>query len=183
MTSALLDRMPKAKPAKPMGEASAISEYVEACKAVDALTPAVRMLQLRHFLAERKMKEYDAEEVHKYLCDLACKRQEEVGANRINIEWMPLRKVDRKTNIDWVQLGEAVRSSSVYCIQSRDIYPKVVPRSVITTVATISKEFPDARFFVSDIKNVQDPFLGVGFPGQVLAIIEVWSEPGFMPTK
>lgn len=61
------------------------------------------------------------------------------------------------------------------------VYRKLVPGSVLQTVATIRESFPDAKFFVSDIEQVKDPFLLVTFRDTKAVIVDFWDEPGFRP--
>ena len=163
-----------------IGSADEIEGYVALCEEIKAVTPAVRMLQLRHFLAERGIPEYDASEVDAYLFAIAAAARKLAGDWDLwNISWCPLREEDKGVCFRWVR--ERGIEQGVRVQRETDLYHRLVPASVLSTVQTISKEFPDAKFFVSEISRVADPFLAVTFPGQTLLIVDFWAEPGFRP--
>ena len=60
------------------------------------------------------------------------------------------------------------------------IYNKPIPPEVLPTIARILDRMPDAEFYVTDIDEFKDPFLGVTVPGSdTLFVIERWDEPAF----
>ena len=154
------------------GDAEEITAYANLCQRIRAETPAVQMLRLQHFLAEQGILAYDSIEVRQHLSKLCGETK------RYN--WHPLREEDGGVSFRWYWGDERCASSSSPSIH---LYGEVVPSSVLETVEKIVEKFPDAKFFVSAISDVKDPFLGVTFPGQVLIIVEVWDEPGFRPVR
>ena len=162
-------------------EPDEVESYVTLCKEIGAETPAVRMLQLRQFLAERGIPEYNGHQVHQYLLHLAKTQVEETGLVQ-RIFWYPLRKDDLGDQHPlWYAWGDVAGMAVFIQYQSNTLYHKLVPASALGTVQTILKAFPDAKFFVSDIAQVADPFLAVTIPGQALMIVDFWDEPGFRP--
>lgn len=163
-------------------ESDVLEEYLALCKEIGAETPAVRMLQLQQFLAERSIPVYNGPQVHAYLIQLAKTQAKKTGQAQ-TIFWYPLRKDDTGNQhplwFAWNDVGDNV--SIKYLETMETIYYKLVPASALRTVQTILQEFPDAKFFVSDISTAQDPFLAVTIPGQTLTIIDFWDEPGFRP--
>lgn len=155
-----------------------VASYIRLCQKSGSETPAVKMLRLRHFLADRGIPEYNLREVLGYLESLWRREVEKEHEDIIRISWLPLREVDKDI---------AFRSyrDFRYCpSESSDwLYPELVPSSVMETVGRIAEEFPDAKFFVSSIGTHPDPFMAVTFPGQPLVIVDFWNEPGFRPTK
>lgn len=60
------------------------------------------------------------------------------------------------------------------------IYNKPIPPEVLPTIARIVDRMPDVEFYVSDVLEIKDPFLGVTVPGSdTLFVIERWNEPSF----
>ena len=63
---------------------------------------------------------------------------------------------------------------------SPDVYDKPIPLPVMLTIQRIKSRFPAAKFFVSDIREVSDPFLAVTVEGSdSFFVVERWDEPGF----
>lgn len=166
------DTRPKPRVIKPVGEAEEVRGYVALCQKICAETPAVRMLQLRQFLAERGIPEYDNRHVDAYLLGVVYQREKSTHGY-LKYFWHPLREEDKDTSFHWFWDAK--------CDSSRTVYHQLVPGSVLQTVATILEAFPDAKFFVSDIAAVRDPFLLVTFPDVSPVIVDFWSEPGFRP--
>ena len=138
------------------------------------------MFQLKHFLADRGIPEYNPLEVHKYLNQIVSLQNQE----SLCYSWFCLRKTDKKRldknkkrfgTFNWFHDGKHAHW------RIPEIYDELVPSSVLETVSTIVEEFPDALFFVSKIQHVKDPFLAVTFSGETLVVIDFWSEPGFRP--
>lgn len=173
---------PQRQKISPMGTHEELEGYAALCKEIGAETPAVRLLQLQQFLAERGIPEYDGWQVHQYLIHQAKMRKKATGQNQ-TIFWYPLRKDDTGDQhplwFAWNDVGNGV--SIEYLPVKDTIYYKLVPGSVLETARTVHHAFPDAKFFVSDIAKLQDPFLAVNIPGQELLIIDFWDEPGFRP--
>lgn len=144
------------------GDREEIQNYVVLCQKIGAETPAVKMLRLKNFLAERGIPEYDIKEVRAYLDKLLIPGQ--------TVFWMPLRTVDDGEKCIWLT-------------KNKMIYPHLVPSSVLETVSTILEVFPDAQFFVSYIATNPDPFLIVTYEGQTPVVVDFWDEPGFRPVK
>jgi hypothetical protein len=63
---------------------------------------------------------------------------------------------------------------------SADVYNKPIPMPVMLTIDRIESLYPSARFYVSDIRDVKDPFLAVTVDGaDTFFVIERWDEPSF----
>lgn len=169
------DTRPKKQQVKCVGDPDEVKNYVVLCQKIRAETPAVRMLQLRQFLTERGIPEYDSNQVHRYLWKMVDELSRRGG--RYGYKWHPLREEDKKTSFRW--WWSRVESA---CESSDTLYHQLVPSSVLQTVATILEAFPDAKFFVSDISLVKDPFLLVTFPDVDPVIVDFWNEPGFLPS-
>jgi hypothetical protein len=171
---------PKPRKVQPQGNSEEVQQYVFLCQKIRAETPVVRMLQLRQFLAERGIPEYDINEVDQHLTRLAAQRNQETNDPHCYY-WHPLREEDKGTSFRWWwNLGGEWRCRSNGL---NEVYHKLVPPSVLETVVTIMEKFPDAKFFVSDISHVKDPFLAVTFQGQWPVIVDFWDEPDFRPSK
>lgn len=173
---------PQPRKVRAVGTKKELEDYFALCKDISAETPAVRMLQLRQFLAERGIPEYDGWQVHLHLIHQAKMQRKATGQNQ-TIFWYPLRKDDTGDQhplwFAWDNVGDGV---SIKYMETKDtIYYKLVPASALETVKMILQGFPDAKFFVSDIAELQDPFLAVNIPGQKLLIVDFWDEPGFRP--
>lgn len=148
-----------------------IMDYTQLCKKVGAKPRELRSLTLRQFLADNGMPEYDPRQVADWLNHLA----QEAGPH-VLYHWKPLREKDLKMpDIRWWwhndNYGERAKTSSKQ-------YDGLVPSTVLLTVQKIAKAFPDACFFVSEVED-PDPFLAVGFPNQLLVIVDWWAEQGF----
>ena len=167
------DLRPRKQEVKHMGTSAEVREYVALCQKIHADTPVVRMLQLRQFLAERGIPDYQSIQVHSYLYNMAEEREKTGGY--FSYKWHPLREEDKEVTFRW--WWKHVDK----CESTGTLYHKLVPGSVLATVATILETFPDAKFFVSDISGVEDPFLLVTFPDVDPVIIDFWNEPGFRP--
>ncbi len=164
------DIRPKQRKVEPAGHPDEVKSYVALCQKIHAETPAVRMLQLRQFLVERGIPEYEVSQVHQYLRGLVAK----IG-NYVCYTWKPLREEDKNTRFRWWWGG------GNRCELSDTLYHKLVPHSVLQTVAIILEALPDAKFFVSHISEVKDPFLLVTFTDVDPVVVDFWNEPGFRP--
>lgn len=160
----------------PKGE---VEEYAALCQTVLGEIPnAAKMLLLRQFLAERGLPVYDSRLVHEYLMQKAKDEQGSEPGERA-VYWQPLRKKDRLKSFAWWWGYD--HKYGRRCEISREVYNKLVPSSALETVKVISSEFPDAKFFVSNIREVLDPFLLVTYPLVEPAVVDFWDEPGFKP--
>ena len=55
-----------------------------------------------------------------------------------------------------------------------------IPIPVMLTIDRIESLYPSARFYISDIRDVKDPFLAVTVDGaDTLFVIERWDDPNF----
>lgn len=165
----------KPQPVAPSGQKvkAESKEMVESYKTL-AQKLGFNPLQLKNeefklFLKENNIPIYDYNHVLKYLNELV-----DQSGSRKSIVWSPLRQKER----------DAILKSETRPINDRlnsNIYQQIVPLSVLQTIEKINDAFPDAQFFVSEITNIPDPFLAVGFAGLPLTIVDFWAEPGFKP--
>lgn len=126
---------------------------------------ALREAELESVLREEMIPVYEYAKVEAFLND-QCRRAGAVNTwIRFQWSWKPLRKQDRMKH------GERVSNS---------VYQQAVPYPVLLRVEQIAERLPEAKFFVSEIEKVQDPFLAVTVEGsQRFWVIERWNEPNF----
>jgi hypothetical protein len=61
-----------------------------------------------------------------------------------------------------------------------EIYNKFIPLPVMFTMEKIEQRIHDVEFYVTDIREFRDPYLGVTVPGSdTILVIERWDEPTF----
>jgi hypothetical protein len=114
---------------------------------------------------------YADEQVEKYL---EWKAEQKQRANslagnvftRYSVFWRPLRETDIETDLDTDRADNLV-------------YDKMVPERVLLTVEKVLGRYPKAKFYVSDIQEVLDPFLKVDLGCLRDFIVAAWDEPGF----
>jgi hypothetical protein len=155
------------------GTTEEVQSYVALCRKIGAETPAVRMLQLEQFMAERGIPEYDTDAVDDRLLALAKKS----GGTNASYVWHPLREQDKGVSFRWFW----EENGRELCTIEDTVYHELVPASVLETVSIILEQFPDAKFFVSDLPDEDDPFLLVTFPDVSPLIVDFWNEPDFRP--
>lgn len=157
------------------------AEYIELAQSIGLESPAFRLHQLTKLLAEKNIPIYNYEQVVRFLGD-------KISSGYM--VWAPLRKQDIDANcVQKLYVNDAhgyilgKHQQFDFDIGYNLPYNKAVPISVLQTVKTINDNFPDARFFVSELAhlNVPDPFLAVGFDGTELLVVDFWDEPGFKP--
>lgn len=162
------------------GDVQWIEEYSNLSDYIGFDSPALKFAKLKTLLANKNIPIYDIQHVIKYLMS----KRTDV---KYLVKWAPLRKGDMShCCIPSIVYEPSTNSYSGRFHGHFDDgrlfpYEKAVPMSVLNTVKTIMDEFAEARFFVSDIKLVQDPFLAVGFDGTELLVVDFWDEPGFKP--
>ncbi len=166
-----------------VGGEEEVARYTALCAALKVTGGALRMMELRRFLAKSGIPEYSDEQVHAHLIRLAKAQQKKQGGGPVEINWHPLRQQDREIidDLRWIAWGEL--APKITLGQNPHIYHELVPESVLETVRKISDVFPDASFYVTDIADVSDPFLAVTFRDQTLLVVEFWAEPGFRPVS
>lgn len=148
-------------------DAGVMNEYIKISRELGYVCSAVRIYELDKFLAENNMVVYNYQQVAEHIEILT--RESDLCWG-----WYQLREQD-KLNIKsefWVP-GAFIQK----------VYDKPVPLSVLGTVKKIQDAFSDAKFFVSELHVVKDPFLLVTFDGTEnnYRIVDFWNEPGFRP--
>jgi hypothetical protein len=129
--------------------------------------------KLEAILAEEMIPVYEYAKVEAYLDNLVAKRNYELGRESQSIwgrramwSWYSLRKGEHKG----IRHGKVVKY----------VYQQAIEKPVLLAIDLIQSRLPEARFFVSQIEEVADPFLAVTVPGSAkLYVIERWNEPGF----
>jgi len=125
--------------------------------AIDIASRASTSDQLRNFLSENGICVYDRQRVRRYMDSIT------------------------PSGSEWIWAPIAYRDPIAPWDIPTAAYRKAIPMPVLMTIAKIREAFPEAEFFVTDIRRLPkgDPFLSVRMPGEELFIIERWDEPGF----
>jgi hypothetical protein len=132
---------------------------------------AILEAKLERVLHAEMIPVYEYAKVTAYLDHLVAKRNyEEVNVKgpwfRSEWSWFSLRKGEHK----------GIREAKVV----KPVYQGAIPLPVLMTIDKIQSQLPEARFFISQVKEVPDPFLAVSVPGsEKLWVVERWDEPGF----
>lgn len=145
-------------------------EYVQISKKLGINKIPLRLLELAKVVREETLGVYSYEEVARYLD----KQVEKLASARLESwrsfyewRWHPVKEYSSRH----YRAGSHFETS---------IYNKPIPPEVLPTIAKIVERFPDAEFYVTDIREYKDPFLGVTVPGsETLFVIERWNEPSF----
>lgn len=171
-------------------EADELSAYAEVAQELGFDTPAFQQERFKAFLKTQGLVLYDAKQVESFLTDQygeprTVKRERWDGRPPVVASWgwRPMRTVDRgEANGGFGFWGSHVNGS---VMRSASAYDKAIPLPVLLTARNVAKEFPGAKFFVSDeVRDadlplpVLDPFLMVEYGGTRF-IIERWDEPNF----
>ena len=130
----------------------------------------LRLVELAKVVRQETLGIYPYEEVARYL-DKQIEKLANSRSNRWSSfhewRWHPVKDYSTRH----------YRSGSHF---DTSIYNKPIPEEILPTIARIADRFPDAEFYVTDIDEFKDPFLGVTVPGSdTLFVIERWDEPSF----
>jgi hypothetical protein len=144
------------------------AEYVALSQQLGVNTIPLRLCELAQIVREETLGTYSYERVVSYLDkQVAALRQSK--SNRWLIQewsWCPVKQYP------------SYRHHSRHF--SSDVYNKPIPAEVLPTIVRVLARMPDAEFFVSDVEEFKDPFLGVTVPGSdTLFVLERWDEPSF----
>jgi hypothetical protein len=143
--------------------------YIRASQQLQINEIPLALAELEQVLREETLGIYDYAKVAAYL-DEQCRQLEEKRKpgefHSYEWRWHPIREY-------W----------SVYSWlpkQSNEVYNKPIPPEAFPTIERILSHYPEALFYVSDIRNFQDPFLAVTVKGaDKMHVIERWDEPSF----
>jgi len=147
------------------------AEYLTLAERLGIRNGAILTAKLERVLHAEMIPVYEYAKVAAYLDHLAERRTHELRAAsgewiRSSWCWFSLRKGEHK----------GVHTANV----SKSVYQSAIPAPVLLTIEKIQTQLPEARFFISAIVDVPDPFLAVSVPGaDKLWVIERWDEPGF----
>ena len=156
------------QPVKSRVMSSAPAEYEAVCTEL-GFTPTKlleerALIEFQAFCDENSIPLYNLQAVEAYLEQQVRKTKKKFKGDYIIFTWEALRKQDHHYFKD--HPGSAVA------------YNKKVPIEALKTALTVAKHYPEARFYVSDIKHYPDPFLAVVLPNIAeKQIIAVWDEP------
>ena len=145
-------------------------EYVRLSQHLGINKIPLRLVELAKVVREETLGIYPYEDVVRYLD----KQVEKLAGSRSD-RWHSFH--------EWRWHPVKEYSSRHYRSGSRfdaSIYNKPIPQEIVPIIARIANRFPDAEFYVTDIQEFNDPFLGVTVPGSdTLFVIERWDEPAF----
>lgn len=146
------------------------AEYMRLASKLGIKSPVILEAKLERVLEEERIHVYNFDKVSAFLqneCQRLRKKSAEAKTfNSYQWYWKPLREQDRNK-----KLSKALN----------EIYLQKVPDVVLMTVEKIADRMPEAKFFVSEIKEYEDPFLGVTVKkSSKIWVIERWNEPAFM---
>jgi hypothetical protein len=145
-------------------------EYVRLSQQLGINKIPLRLADLAEIVREETLGVYPYEDVVRYL-------DKQVGklASRRSERWRSFYEWN------WHPIKEY--SSRHYRFAAHfdaSVYNKPIPPEVLPTIARIVDRMPDVEFYVSDVQEMKDPFLGVTVPGSdTLFVIERWDEPSF----
>ncbi len=144
-------------------------EYVRLSQHLGINTIPLRLVDLAKVVREETLGIYPYEDVVCYLD----KQVEKLAGSRSN-RWHSFHEWR------WHPVKEYRSSHRYESPFDGRIYNKPIPPEVLPTIERIVDRFPDAEFYVTDIQEFKDPFLGVTVPGsETLFVIERWNEPAF----
>jgi hypothetical protein len=145
-------------------------EFVQLSQQLGINKIPLRLVELARVVREETMGVYPYEDVVRYL-------DKQVG------KLAGVRSERWRSFYEWRWHPAKEYSSRHYRSASHFdfiIYNKPIPQEVLSTIARIVDRIPDAEFYVSDVQEFKDPFLGVTVPGSdTLFVIERWDEPSF----
>lgn len=150
------------------------SDYLRLVEKLGIRSAAILTVKLEAILADEFIPVFDYEKVEQYLNNECLKRAQAQALaqaqDRLSYTswcWKPVRAEDRKGTSGMPRV-------------TRQLYQQAIPGEVLLTMERIAAKLPEAKFFVSEIVDVADPFLAVTVKGaNKLWVIERWDEPSF----
>jgi hypothetical protein len=141
-------------------------EYIELSKRLGINKIPLQLIELARVIREVCIGVYEYDAVTRYL-DGQVERKRKNRFDYTDWNWHPIKS----SNGFWSGWPNHV---------SADVYNKPIPMPVMLTIDRIESLYPSARFYVSDIRDVKDPFLAVTVDGaDTFFVIERWDEPSF----
>jgi hypothetical protein len=145
-------------------------EYVRLSKALGINKIPLRLVELARVVQEECLGTHPYEAVVRYLD----RRVEELRKKRprshyyyTEWSWHPVKQYSSHHSLSNPRFDYWV-------------YDKPIPYPVMLTISKIQQRINDAEFYVTDIREYRDPFLGVTVTGSdTLFVIERWDEPKF----
>jgi hypothetical protein len=145
-------------------------EFVQLSRKLGINKIPLRLAELAQVVREETLGVYPYEDVARYL-DKQVERlmsgKSDSWRFRYEWRWHPVKEYSSH------------RSWSDSPFDSR-VYNKPIPPEIMVTIERMLDRMADAEFYVTDVQNYKDPFLGVTVPGSdTLFVIERWNEPAF----
>ena len=145
-------------------------EYVRLSKALGINKIPLRLAELAHVIQEECLGTYPYEDVVRYLdkrVEELRKKQSRPHYYYTEWRWHPAKEYSSHRSLSNPRFD---------CW----VYNKPIPPPVMLTIAKILQRIDDAEFYVTDIREYKDPFLGVTVTGsETLFVVERWDEPAF----
>lgn len=150
------------------------AEYRARARRLGVKTPALLEVEMEEAIKAENLPIYNYDRVTAYLKNL-CDRQNAGKTRKLfsmepwaEWRWLPLRERDFLQDIVQPK-GMGAR-----------VYKQRVPDVVLEVIETLQNRLPEAKFFVSEIVQVADPFLAVTVEGsEKLWVVQRWNEPAF----
>jgi hypothetical protein len=145
-------------------------EYIRLSKALGINKIPLRLVELAQVVQEECLDTYPYEDVERYLDRRVQElRKKKSGFHYYYPEW-------RWHPVKEYSLHLSLSNPRFDC----SVYNKPIPPPVMITIAKILQRIYDAEFYVTDIREYKDPFLGVTVTGSdTLFVVERWDEPTF----
>lgn len=141
-------------------------EYIELSKRLGINTIPLQLVDLARLIRQVCIGIYEYDAVVRYL-DGQVERMRKTRFDHTDWNWHPIKPCHHF----WSGRPDHV---------SADVYNKPIPMPVMLTIAQIESLYPAARFYVSDLRDVKDPFLAATVDGSdTFFVIERWDEPTF----
>jgi hypothetical protein len=145
-------------------------EYIRLSRTLGINKIPLRLVELARVVQEECLGVYPYEHVARYLD----KRVQELRKNKSGSHyhyaewrWHPLKEYSSHHSLSNPRFDYWV-------------YNKPIPYPVMLTIGKIQQRINDAEFYVTDIREYRDPFLGVTVMGSdTLFVVERWGEPAF----
>ena len=143
--------------------------YIRASQRLQINEIPLALAELEQVLREETLGVYDYTKVAAYL-DEQCRQLNEKRKPGLfrSYEWR------------WHPIREYCCVYGWLPNQSNEVYNKPIPPEIFPTIERILNRCPEALFYVSDIRDFQDPFLAVTVKGaDKMHVVERWNEPSF----
>jgi len=145
-------------------------DYIRLSRKLGVNQIPLRLVELAKIVREETLGIYPYEDVARYLD----KQVEKLRGNRADSwrsfyewRWHPVREYS----------SHRYRAGAHF---DTSIYNKPIPQEVLPAIDRIVDRMPDAEFYISDVQEYKDFFLGVTVLGSdTLFVIERWDEPSF----